>query len=82
MLCLPFFFLMIMHAGNVWKWLVGPLCLFAAEIGYRVGFICCSERGRTKVTSLQLLPNQVCKINQDLADCSQEHPQMFVTDRR
>ncbi|KZS13399.1 Nadph oxidase-like protein [Daphnia magna] len=62
MLCLPFFFLMIMHAGNVWKWLVGPLCLFAAEIGYRIGFICCSERGRTKVTSLQLLPNQVVRL--------------------
>ena len=61
MLCLPFFLLMIMHAGNVWKWLIGPLCLFGAEIGYRIGFICCSERGRTKVTSLQLLPNQVCK---------------------
>ncbi|EFX85024.1 hypothetical protein DAPPUDRAFT_1878, partial [Daphnia pulex] len=62
MLCLPFFLLMIMHAGNVWKWLIGPLCLFGAEIGYRIGFICCSERGRTKVTSLQLLPNQVVRL--------------------
>lgn len=59
MLCLPFFLLMILHAGNVWKWLIGPLCLFGAEIGYRIGFICCSERGRTQVTSIQLLPNQV-----------------------
>ncbi len=59
MLCLPFFLLMILQAGNVWKWLIVPLCLFGAEIGYRIGFICCSERGRTQVTSLQLLPNQV-----------------------
>ena len=61
MLCLPFFLLMILHAGNVWKWLIGPLCLFGAEICYRIGFICCSERGRTQVTALQLLPNQVSK---------------------
>ncbi|XP_057364897.1 NADPH oxidase 5-like [Daphnia carinata] len=62
MLCLPFFLLMILHAGNVWKWLIVPLCLFGAEIGYRIGFICCSERGRTQVTSLQLLPNQVVRL--------------------
>jgi len=48
-----------MHGGNVWKWMIGPLAIYAIEFGKRLMVVCCSDRGRGRIISLRLLPNQV-----------------------
>ena len=48
-----------MHGGNVWKWMIGPLAIYAIEFGKRLIVVCCSDRGRGRIISLRLLPNQV-----------------------
>lgn len=61
LLYLPFFLLLILHGGNVWKWLLVPLVFFGLETIYRIAFVC-SDHGRARVSSLQLLPNQVVRL--------------------
>lgn len=58
LLFVAFFVLMILHGPNVWKWLVAPLCLYAMEVLYKVWYNC-SDRGKTYVSSVLILPNQV-----------------------
>ena len=61
MLCLPFFFLLMLHGVRAWMWMAVPLLLFALEMLCRIGFIC-SGRGRTHIISMNSLPNQVVRL--------------------
>ena len=51
LLCIPFYTLLILHGADVWKWMVGPLFIFVGEFVWRVRSVCCSDKGRSVITS-------------------------------
>ena len=58
LLCIPFYTLLILHGANVWKWIAAPLVIFSLELAWRLAFVC-SGNGRSSITSVALLANQV-----------------------
>ncbi|CAF2205958.1 unnamed protein product [Rotaria magnacalcarata] len=63
LLYLPFYILLIIHATNFWKWIVGPLFIFLLEKVYSIVTRCSSRNGRTYIHSVTIEQSNVISLN-------------------
>ncbi|CAF1196565.1 unnamed protein product [Adineta ricciae] len=63
LLYFPFFILLILHAGNFWKWIVGPLSLFLLEKTYSILTRYSVRSGRTYLHSATIEQSNVISLN-------------------
>ncbi|CAF1211376.1 unnamed protein product [Adineta ricciae] len=63
LLYLPFFIFLILHAGNFWKWIIGPLSLFLIEKAYSILKRYSSSSGRTYLRSVTIEQSNVISLN-------------------
>ncbi|UJR36832.1 hypothetical protein I4U23_029545 [Adineta vaga] len=63
LLYLPFFVFLIVHAGNFWKWIIGPLSLFLIEKAYSILKRYSSHSGLTYVRSITIEQSKVISLN-------------------
>ncbi|UJR09322.1 hypothetical protein I4U23_013565 [Adineta vaga] len=63
LLYFPFFVLLILHAENFWKWIVGPLSLFLLEKSYSILTRYSVRSGRTYLHSATIEQSNVISLN-------------------
>ncbi|CAF4737076.1 unnamed protein product [Rotaria socialis] len=63
LLYLPFYILLIIHAPNCWKWIIGPLFIFFLEKVYSIVTRYSSRNGRTYIHSVRIEQSNVISLN-------------------